>query len=874
MKQKVNFLKKNGLVISLSFIFPVVLMILAYYQICIYPGSERTILASDSSVQYANFHASIKNVLQGKQSIFYTWSGSLGLNYWALSAYYLNGIFTPLVAFFDNSTMPDTLYYLTLLKFGASGVAFWFFAHHTFKLNRWLIVGLSVSYSLMSYAVSYSPVIMWLDTFVYLPLIFWGIHRLIEQKKPSLLFVSYLMLFISSYYMGFMVALFTFLYVCMRVLINDTGYRKNFFSYLLTALLAGGVSMITILPMVMDLSANGESLTAINQLFTPDVGVWDIIAKNMVGVYDTSQYESMPFIYIGLLPLIFCLYYLSSKKVSFKRKAGYLSLFILLVASFYIYPLNMLWHGFHSPNMFLFRFSFLFSFLVILLAGYGLEKFTKEESNTFVNVILSLGAIVLIFVFVANKIRYDVITSESLVLTITLLVVYLVLGLMWGYPTKIQKWIPILLVCFMVFEAGMNAKYMVSGIRNEWKYPARTAYTGPYDKNKALVEIANEREGEDTFFRLENIADRSTNSSFNLGYNGVTMFSSIRNRHSSQYLNALGFRSLGTNLTISYENNTLLADSLVGIKYNIAKEGFNKFGYEKVAENGSNQLYENKYALPLGILTDDVIYIKDAVDNQTELLNHLSGENEELFTFGKVALTDTKNAIVEEKNDGTTNISNVETGVAKEVTWLVTVPAKKQTYLSIVPTTFYDSAVVKFNISVNGVSKQGDLISQGQYYDLGYYEEPQQVEVKLTFQKEVDSIDIYSPEVVFLDTELFANKVEKIKEKGIDFEVSGRKAKAAVKVDEAQVLLTTIPYDKGWKVLIDGKKSEIKTFKDAFLSIEIPAGEHEIEFVFLPQGFIFGLSISISCLLLFFVYLFVLRKKQNEHVKAQSEVEK
>ncbi len=38
----------------------------------------------------------------GKQSIFYTWNASLGLNYLALISYYLGGIFTPLVLFFPN----------------------------------------------------------------------------------------------------------------------------------------------------------------------------------------------------------------------------------------------------------------------------------------------------------------------------------------------------------------------------------------------------------------------------------------------------------------------------------------------------------------------------------------------------------------------------------------------------------------------------------------------------------------------------------------------------------------------------------------------------------------------------------------------------
>lgn len=100
MKNTVRkWLQENSFYLLLSILLPMAIMALAYYFIGIYPGSERTVMASDSFSQYSNFHASFNNVLHGKQNIFYTWFGSLGLNYWAFSAYYLNGIFTPSFSF-------------------------------------------------------------------------------------------------------------------------------------------------------------------------------------------------------------------------------------------------------------------------------------------------------------------------------------------------------------------------------------------------------------------------------------------------------------------------------------------------------------------------------------------------------------------------------------------------------------------------------------------------------------------------------------------------------------------------------------------------------------------------------------------------------
>ena len=130
-----------------SFFIPFLIMAIIYLSIGIYPGSSRSVLASDAFSQFSNFHASFNNVLHGKQSLFYTWNASLGLNYLSLISYYLGGLFTPLVFFFNNQNMPDALYFLTLLKIGSAGLSFWFLAKQTFKIPKWSHVTLSVSYA-------------------------------------------------------------------------------------------------------------------------------------------------------------------------------------------------------------------------------------------------------------------------------------------------------------------------------------------------------------------------------------------------------------------------------------------------------------------------------------------------------------------------------------------------------------------------------------------------------------------------------------------------------------------------------------------------------------------------------------------------------
>lgn len=860
MKQKSKiFLKEKGPWVALSFIVPVLIMVGVYASINIYPGSKITLLASDAYSQYANFHASFNNVLHGKQNIFFTWFGSLGLNYWAFMAYYLNGIFTPLVALFDNSQMPDALYFLTLLKIGCSGVSFWVLANYKFNLQNWLKTALSICYALMAYSIGYSEVIMWLDTFVYLPLIILGIHWILDKKSPVLLFISYLLLFLSNFYMAFMVGVFSFLYFFIIVGTDFKKYKGGILRYFITSLLAGGASMVVILPTIIDLNNNGEQMGLMSSFFTPDIGAWDLVAKNLVGMYDTSKFESMPFVYIGLVPLIFCIFYFLAKEIPRKNKLLYGSLGLFLIASFYIQPLNLFWQGFHAPNMFLYRYSFLLSFLVIMLAGYGLEILNKNNYERLLNGTFGLGALFLVFMFVSNKKRYGEITTESLILTIGLLAVYLVLWFYYHSSKKVAKWIPVLLFVVMVGEASFNSKAMVDGIKADWNYPSRIIYSKPYPDIKKLVGVANEEN--DNLFRLENLDPASLNDSFNFDYAGVTMFSSIRNRHSSEYLNALGFRSIGSNLQVQYANNTLVMDSLLGIKYNIAKGEVDKFGFKKVATKGEYSLYENSYALPLGIRTDAQILNDNVAKNQTELFNYLAETDKQLFTVGEATIIDTDNVQIKDSGD-TVTYAEEEPNKAKTITWLVTVPAKTQGYFSLVPTDLKDAQNIDVSFIVDGEIRRTNLRDTGQYFNFGYFEKATTVEVQVAFTG-LQKIEMYKPEPVFLNIENFETAIEKIQQKGVDFQTSGRKATATVTSEKEELILTTIPYDAGWTAYIDGKKVEMDTFKRAFLAIPVTAGTHEIELVFLPSGFKIGLILFIGCIGGFVFYCWQIKRRNR-----------
>lgn len=859
-----NYLKENRWYLLASFFLPLALMVIVYLTIGIYPGSSRSVLASDAFSQFSNFHASFRNMLLGKQGLFYNWNASMGLNYLSLVSYYLGGFFTPLVIFFPNQLMPDALYFLTLLKIGAAGLAFWFYAKGSFKLPDWSRVALSVAYALMSFTIAHSEIIMWLDAFVYLPLIIWGINRVMALRKPTVLFVSYLMLFLTSFYMGFMIGLFSVLYYVARLLTNWKLYKKSIIPYGFTSLLAGFASMIMILPSILDLRTNGEELTQLATFKTEATGWWDFVAKNMIGSYDTTKYGSIPFIYIGLLPLALCLFFFICKKIPWKNKIAYGAIAAILIASFYIQPMNLFWHGMHAPNMFLFRYAYLLSFLVITLAAWGWEKVDRDNILQLVAACLLLIAVFAIFWGMKGK-DYNYLKNISLYITIGFLAVY-ALVLTGYYFNKIPlKVLSILLLLLMSTEAFVNSDFMVRGILKDWNYASRSLYTEPYPSIKALVDKTKDEN--DTFYRMENLDPVSSNDAFNYGYSGISMFSSIRNRHSSGYMDQLGFRSRGTSLNIRYQNNTLLADAFTGIKYNIAKtKQLNKYGFDKTDTVGEYNLFENNYALPLAFTAPTTIDKLKALPNdnlgtQTQLFNALSQEQFQYFHFLPITQIDTKNANV-------TNAGNIMTiaekqgNVAKDVTWKVQVPANTQAYLSLYPYDFAELESSTATVTANGQTRQAQIGISGQYYDLGYYQEATTVTFTASFYG-TKSISFQNPQVLALDTVAYQLAVDKIKENAVDMKVGSRSAEGTVDAKEARTLVTTIPYDEGWTAKIDGKKVDTKAFQNAFVSIHVPKGKHKVTFSYLPKGFISGAISFVVAIAMFILYLRALKPKKN-----------
>lgn len=825
-----------------SFIIPVVIMTGVYLSQGIYWNSDTSPLLGDGFHQYVIFDVALRNILHGNGSFFYTFTSGLGLNFYALSSYYLGSFLEPLVYFFDLTNMPDAVYLTTLLKFGLIGLSTYFSLNKLFQsIPKPLKLTLSTSYALMSFTVSQLEIKTWLDVFILIPLIITGLHLLITEKKFLLYFTSLSILFIQNYYFGYMTALFLIFWYLCQISWDFKTRKSSFLDFIITSILAGIASLILTLPTLFDLQTHGEKLTEVTKFQTESSWYLDLFAKQFIGSFDTTKYGAIPMIFIGLLPFILTILFFTMKSIKFHVKLIYAIFFAFLIASFYIEVLDLFWQGMHTPNMFLHRYAWIFSTLLIYIAAEVLNRLKEIKIwNFLVSLFLILtGFLATIYL----KSHYSFLTDLNILLTLEFLVVYSLLLL-----AVIKKFISvnlfaILISLFIMIEISLNASSQMDGIAKEWGFASRSSYSRDIPAMESFsTYIGNQ------FTRTEKLQTQTGNDSMKFNYNGISQFSSVRNRSASSTLDKLGFKSSGTNLNLRYANNSILADSLFGIQYNISENPIDKYGFQNVYQKDNLTLYENQSSLPIAFASqsiyNDVKFNEHTLDNQVSFLNQLANVNFDYFSPIPYDKTENTNDLI-----SITSSSNEDAAIQYQIE----VPENSQVYLSFTNLHFANDKQKKVDILVNEEKKTFTTDNVFSFFNLGYTKEKKTFNIHVSFPGN-SQVSFESPTFYRLDTQTLTEAIQKIKEQPVTVSTSKNKVFATYDVKQDTSIFFTIPYDKGWSAYQDGKKIEMKQAQTGFMKVDVPKGKGTITLSFIPNGFITGAICSFNSLLLFGTY--------------------
>lgn len=825
-----------------SFIIPVIIMTGVYLSQGIYWNSDTSPLLGDGFHQYVIFDVALRNILHGNGSLFYTFTSGLGLNFYALSSYYLGSFLSPLVYFFNLSNMPDAVYLTTLLKFGLIGLSTYFSLNKLFQsIPNPLNLALSTSYALMSFSVSQLEIKTWLDVFILIPLIITGLHLLITEQKFLLYFTSLSILFIQNYYFGYMTALFLIFWYLCQISLDFKTRKSSVLDFIVISFLAGMASLILTLPTLFDLQTHGEKLTEVTKFQTENSWYFDLFAKQFIGSFDTTKYGAIPMIFVGLLPFILTILFFTMKSIKFHVKLIYAIFFAFLIASFYIEALDLFWQGMHTPNMFLHRYSWIFSTLLIYTAAEVLNRLKEIKVWNFL-----VSLFLLVTGFLATiylKSHYSFLTDLNILLTLEFLVVYSLLLL-----AVIKKFISvnlfgILISLFIMVEMSLNASSQMDGIAKEWGFASRSAYNRDIPAMESFsTYIGNQ------FTRTEKLETQTGNDSIKFNYNGISQFSSVRNRSASSTLDKLGFKSSGTNLNLRYANNSILADSLFGIQYNISETPIDKYGFQDVYQKDNLTLYENQFSLPIAFASqsvyNDVKFNEHTLDNQASFLNQLANVNFDYFS-----------PIPHDKIENTNDLISVTSSSNEDaaIQYQIEVPENSQVYLSFTNLHFSNDKQKKVDILVNGEKNIFTTDNAFSFFNLGYTKEKKTFNIHVNFPGN-SQVSFESPTFYRLDTQTFTEAIQKIKEQPVTVSTSKNKVFATYDVQQDTSIFFTIPYDKGWSAYQDGKKIEIKQAQTGFMKVDVPKGKGTITLSFIPNGFITGAICSFTSLLLFAVY--------------------
>lgn len=380
---KNSFLDKHAgkIYLFLAFFIPFILMFFAFKVAGVSPFGDKQILVTDLWHQYYPFMVDYHDKLQHGGSLLWTWKSGGGTNYLALFAYYLASPLNFFSILVPAEALREFLYVITCVKIGLAGFFFALFLRITFKRQDLTITAFGIMYALCSFIMGYYWNIIWLDTIALLPLVITGTFALLRYGKFKLYIISLALSILANYYIGLFTCVFVLLVSIGYVIVEYKGIRdilRQFVKMAVCSLISLMMSAVLVLPTYFALgyayASDNHFPTsfAINIGGTADLaGVLDSIGKiiaNSVAFTEPTSKEGLPNIYSGVAFVFLAILFLFCSKIKKRERIFCGGLLVFFILSFIIRQLDFIWHGFHFPNMLPYRFSFLYTFVIIYMA--------------------------------------------------------------------------------------------------------------------------------------------------------------------------------------------------------------------------------------------------------------------------------------------------------------------------------------------------------------------------------------------------------------------------------------------------------------------------------------------------------------------------
>ena len=167
----------------LAFILPILILFIVFSLKGVFFDGER-LAFGDMQAQYMHMLVYFKNILLGKESIFYSISKGLGGDMYSTFAYYMISPLNLLVLLFKTKHIMQAIYLIIMIKFGLSSLTMYTYLSYKNPNKKNMAILFGLCYALMAYNVNNYFCIMWFDAIYMLPLILLGLEKLVNDKKP------------------------------------------------------------------------------------------------------------------------------------------------------------------------------------------------------------------------------------------------------------------------------------------------------------------------------------------------------------------------------------------------------------------------------------------------------------------------------------------------------------------------------------------------------------------------------------------------------------------------------------------------------------------------------------------------------------------
>ena len=864
----------------LSGVLGLVGMSLAYAYLGMWPVGEKSGMTVDMHWQYAPLLAELRDMLLNGGSPLYSFEVGLGTSFLPLFGYYLASPFNLLLIFFPENLLTEGILVITLLKNALSAAFFAACVQYVYRRRDISVPIVSVMYALMMYVLAYNWNIMWLDCVMILPLVVLGFERLMRTGRflPYVLTLAYALY--ANYYIGFMICVFMVLYYLAYALRARRGLEKQaggFARFAIGSALGGGLAMFLLVPVAMALgqtSAAGGTLPDMNANFD----MFNLLGRHLYGTTPTIRSGNLPNIDCGLLAVFLLPIFATLRSIPLRRRITYMGLLAVMGLSFVLNQMDLLWHGLHAPNDLPYRFSFLYSFVLLLIAFEALmhlrEISFKQIALTFVGI--------LAYILIEERFGDEAYGFTSIYISLLLVAIYAVVtALVSRRRLTVRPAYALLLLIVtaeMTFQAGDTYVTLNSTeyFTNHDAYVDNTATQAIREAVEKAEDYGDQQAG-GAFYRLEKLPRKTCVDPALFHYRGLSVFASSNSYKATRFMGSLGYAINGVN---SYLYNSFVApvDSLFGIRYLVLDVDVGNHPQLKMVdsvhvEDITYYIYENTTALPVAYRVDDEIkgWTADSwspLTSQSGLLSAMTGNDADLYEFQRVEVDYSSMDIASINGIYSFSINPTDTSTTTSAEFRVPISGGGQGFL------YVDCGAAE-NISVAVTGQDGYTarsnweVSPGEPYiiDAGTLQDGDTVNVTIGADSAVTG-NIY---VALLNDDVFNQAIQKLSADGLQVtSFTDSRIEGTLNASESGTVFTSIPYDSGWTVKVDGKR--VETFgiaqKDlqgdagAMLGFDIEAGTHTVELSFFPRGLWIGIAISVVSLVLLVFIVLATRKSR------------